>query len=81
MPPGPRARQAQLLLTEATIELEEYDQARMICLDFLNGGIDDATTRQQALSLLGKCYTELNQHDKAALAYAGIFDSAGSERN
>ncbi len=81
MPPGPETLQAQLLLAEATVKLEEYDQARITCLDFLNSGINDPTIQQQALSLLGRCYTELNLHDKAALAYAGIFDRAVLERN
>ncbi|MCK5172303.1 MAG: tetratricopeptide repeat protein, partial [Planctomycetes bacterium] len=81
MPPGPKALQAQLLLAEATMELQEYAQVRITCLNLLNSGVNDPAMRQQALSLLGKSYTELDQHDKAALAYAGIFDKAGSERN
>lgn len=76
LPPGPLSQQANLLLAEVSMKLNENKQAKDVCLQLLSRSIDDEI-KQKALNLLGRIYTRLKQHDKAALAYAGIFDKIG----
>jgi tetratricopeptide (TPR) repeat protein len=76
LPPGPLSQQANLLLAEVSMKLNNNKQAKNVCLRLLSGGIDNEI-KQKALNLLGQIYTQLKQHDKAALAYAGIFDKIG----
>ena len=76
LPPGPLSQQANLLLAEVSMKLNKNKQAENVCLQLLSGGIDDEI-KQKASNLLGQIYTQLKRHDKAALAYAGIFDKTG----
>jgi len=76
LPAGPLSQQANLLLAEVSMKLNKNKQAEDVCLQLLSGGTDDEI-KQKASNLLGQIYTQLKRHDKAALAYAGIFDKIG----
>ncbi len=74
--PGPHARQASLLLIDITRQLAQYDQAKLLCLQFLNQTSSDLPEYKRGLTLLGQIYTHLKEHDKAAMAFVGIFDKS-----
>lgn len=74
--PGFHARQASLLLIDITQRLAQYDQAKLLCLQFLNQTSGDLPEYKRGLSLLGQIYTHLKEHDKAALAFVGIYDKS-----
>jgi len=77
LPSGHQARQARLLLAEVSMKLGQNERAKNVCLQLLRSPDIEDETRQQALNLLGGIYTGLNQHNNAALAYAGLFDKKG----
>ena len=77
LPVGSTANEARLLLAHVSLELGQLDRARDICLKFLSTDDYSNEDKNKAVNLLGKVYTRLNQHDKAALAYAGILDAKG----
>ncbi len=72
--PGPYARQASLLLIDINQRLGQYDQAKLLCLQFLNQTAEDLPEYKRGLALLGEIYTKLKEHDKAAMAFVGVFD-------
>ena len=75
LPVGPTANEARLLLVQVCLDLGQLDRARDICLKFLSTDDYSNEDKNRAVNLLGKVYTRLNQHDKAALAYAGMLDT------
>ncbi len=77
LPAGLPARQANLLLAEVSMKLGQNERARSVCLQLLRSPDIDDEIRREALNLLGRIYTGLNQHDNAAMAYAGLFDKTG----
>ena len=77
LPPGELTQQANLLLVDVSIKMGNYRQAKDICLKLL-GYIEKGEMRDQAGNMLGKIYTHLGQYDKAALAYAGVYDTKGA---
>jgi TolA-binding protein len=74
---GVLAQQANLLLAEVSMKLGENKQAKDVCLQLLarTGGDE---IKSGAFDLLGQICTRLEQHDEAALAYAGIFNPTGA---
>jgi len=77
MPAGLEAQQANLLLANVSMKLGQKERARDICLKLLRSPDIDDEIHRDALNLLGRIYTGLNQHDNAAMAYAGLFDKTG----
>ncbi len=77
LPPGDLTQQANLLLVDVAVKMGNYSQAKEICLKLLSY-TDNSETKAQAGNLLGKIYTHFGQHDKAALAHAGIFSPVGA---
>jgi tetratricopeptide (TPR) repeat protein len=77
LPAGALSRETSLLLIDVTMRLNQYDQAKSLCLQFLNNTTGNVPEFKRALSLLGQIYSQLNEHDKAALAYVGVFDKLG----
>jgi len=73
LPKGDLSNQANLILIDIAIKLGDYEEAKYICLQFLSY-IENAEMKQKASNYLGQIYTKLNQMNKAALAFAGIFD-------
>lgn len=76
LPKGTLPNQANLLLIDIAIKLGDYEEAKYICLQFLSY-IENAEMKQKASNYLGQIYTKLNQMNKAALAFAGVFDQTG----
>ncbi|MHC5060367.1 MAG: tetratricopeptide repeat protein [Planctomycetota bacterium] len=74
LPPGLLAQQANLFLAELSMKLDAKERARDVCLQLLRSPDIDVQIQQDALNLLGRVYAGLNQHNNAALAYAGIFE-------
>ena len=74
LPAGLPARQANLLLAEVSMKLGQNERARDVCLQLLRSPDIDDEIRREALNLLGRIYTGLNQHNNAALAHAGLFE-------
>jgi tetratricopeptide (TPR) repeat protein len=77
LPPGLLAQQANLLLVDISMKLGQNEYARDICLQLLKSGNIDDQVQRNALNLLGRIYTGLNEHDNAAMAYAGLFAKTG----
>ncbi len=77
LPSGALSRETSLLLIDVTMRLNQYDQAKSLCLQFLNNTTGNVPEFRSALHLLGQIYTQLKEHDKAAMAYVGVFDSLG----
>jgi len=73
LPKGDLSNQANLILIDIAIKLGDYEEAKYICLQFLSY-IENTEMKQKASNYLGQIYTKLNQMNKAALAFAGIFD-------
>jgi hypothetical protein len=78
LPPGLLAQQANILLIDISMKLNENESARDVCLQLLRSPDIDDQIQHDALNLLGRIYTGLNQHNDAALAYAGLFEKMGS---
>lgn len=76
LPKGTLSNQANLILINTSIKLEDYEEAKYICLQFLSH-IENAEMKQKASNYLGQIYAKLNQMNKAALAFAGVFDQTG----
>ena len=76
LPKGTLLNQANLMLIDIAIKLGDYEEAKYICLQFLSH-IENAEMKQKASNYLGQIYTKLNQMNKAALAFAGIFEQTG----
>jgi hypothetical protein len=62
-------------MIRAMVELQEVDQAKDICLNFLNHGGYTEAEKNEALRMLAKMYTLTENHEKAARAFAGLFDA------
>ncbi len=77
LPPGLLAQQANLLLADISMKLDQNEHARDICLQLLKSGNIDDQVQRNALNLLGRIYTGLNEHNNAAMAYAGLFAKTG----
>ncbi len=67
---------ANIMLIDSCMKLKNYDQARYAALQYLNSQPPEKE-RKQVSNMLGRIYTKLDQLDKAALAYAGIFARTG----
>ncbi len=67
---------ANIILIDTCMKLKNYDQARHAALQYLNSQPPEKE-RKQVSNMLGRIYTKLDQLDKAALAYAGIFAKTG----
>jgi TolA-binding protein len=80
LPPSLSAQQANLLLAKVSMELGQNAQARDVCLVLLRNEDIDNEIKRDTLNLLGRIYTQLNQHNQAALAYAGLFDKTGGAK-
>jgi len=78
LPSGLPARQAGLLLAEVSMKLGQNEHAKDVCLQLLRSPDIEDEIRREALNLLGRIYTGLDQHDNAAMAYAGLFDKKGA---
>ena len=74
LPAGLLLQQAKLFLADIAIQLGEYEQAKQVCLQFLNQPGYDEQCRNEALELLGRPYANMDKPDEAALAYAGIYN-------
>ncbi|MBN1124148.1 MAG: hypothetical protein JXA82_04010 [Sedimentisphaerales bacterium] len=70
--PPELANEAHLLLAEVCLRLGDLSQTEDICLRFLQRHDVPVSQRNAAFEILGRVYTNKNQHDKAALAYAGL---------
>ena len=79
LPAGLLSQQAKLFLADTAIQLGEYEQAKQVCLQFLNQAGYDEQNRNEALDLLGRAYANMDKPDKAALAYAGIYNQTKVE--
>jgi TolA-binding protein len=77
LPPGLLAQQANLLLADISMKLGQNKRARDLCLQLLKSGNIDDQVQRNALNLLGRIYTGLNEHNNAAMAYAGLFAKMG----
>jgi TolA-binding protein len=77
LPPGLLAQQANLLLADISMKLDQNEHARDVCLQLLRSPDIDDKIQRDALNLLGRIYTGLNEHDSAAMAYAGLFAKMG----
>ena len=80
LPLGPAANEARLLLVQVCLKLGKLDRARDICIKFLDTEDYSNEDKNRAMNFLGEIYTSLKQHDKAALAYAGILNARGIKR-
>ncbi len=80
LPPSLSAQQANLLLAKVSMELGQNAQARDVCLVLLRNEDIDNEIKRDTLNLLGRIYTQLNQHNQAALAHAGLFDKTGGAK-
>ncbi|MBE0534910.1 MAG: tetratricopeptide repeat protein [Phycisphaerae bacterium] len=76
MPVDGERQQAAIFLAELCYRLNDYDHAADVCLGLLRQKIADKTISEKANEILGSCYTEMKQYEKAALAYAGVHDVA-----
>ena len=77
LPEGTESWQAYLLLAKVSTKLGNYVEAKDTCMKLLDQDTEDQAIRRDALALLGRIYSQMNQHDKAALAYAGVYNSTG----
>jgi tetratricopeptide (TPR) repeat protein len=77
LPPGKDLCDAYLLMAEVSIKLDDARTAEQTCLRLLAAEPKDESVRRDAFKLLGKAYSDLQLHEKAALAYAGLTDNTG----
>jgi len=80
LPSGDERQQAQLLLADVCMRLEQYDQSIEACLDLLATGVHDKAISDRAREIMGLCYTALKQYERAALAYAGVNNNVIEEK-
>ena len=64
---------------KSSLGMSGYEFAMMGAklVNFLKSGNIDDQVQRNALNLLGRIYTRLNEHDSAAMAYAGLFAKMG----
>jgi tetratricopeptide (TPR) repeat protein len=67
--PGPRAARAELHLAEIALRLKRPDECLTRCRKTLS--IADATTRTDAVRLMGQAYTQKGDHAAAARCFSG----------
>jgi TolA-binding protein len=77
LPAGPERQRACLLFADLCLRLKDYGQAADACIQLLGEQIDEKDVIARAHEILGACYANMNQYEKAALAYAGIHDMNG----
>jgi tetratricopeptide (TPR) repeat protein len=75
--PGVRSQEASILLAEISLKLGNLAEARDTCDKLLAQDIEDESLRKEALLLLGRAHDRMEEHDKAALVYAGAPTAKG----
>jgi len=78
LPAGDIAVEANLLLAEVCVELKDYVRVEIVC-DQIRSNSNEPHIEKKISSLLGKMYMTINEPEKAALAYAGIYGITGAE--
>ena len=78
LPVGDIAVEANLLLAEVCVELKDYIRVEVVCNQILSNS-NEPHIEKRISSLLGKMYMTMNEPEKAALAYAGIYNVRGAE--
>ena len=77
LPAGTLSHRAGYLMAQIAFQNARYDQAESLCQETLRLGVQDESLRQQLYGLLGTIYTTQKAYDRAALAYAGLWEQAG----
>ena len=77
LPAGTPSHRAGYLMAQIAFQNARYDQAESLCQETLRLGVQDESLRQRLYGLLGSIYTTQKAYDRAALAYAGLWEQAG----
>ena len=78
LPVGDIAIEANLLLAEVCVELKDYVRVEIVC-DQVRSSSNEPHIEKKISNLLGKMYMTINEPEKAALAYAGVYGVTGAE--
>jgi TolA-binding protein len=78
LPAGDIAIEANLLLAEVCVELKDYVRVEIVC-DQIRNSSNEPHIEKRISDLLGKMYMTMNEPEKAALAYAGVYGVTGAE--
>ena len=74
LPVGVETQRAGFLLAKIAYLKQDNEQAKSLCLEVLDLGVEDEPLRRQIYDLLGEIYTSEKAFDRAALAYAGLLE-------
>lgn len=77
LPAGTMSHRAGYLTAQIAFQDARFDQAETLCRETLRLGVEDESLRQRLYALLGSIYTTQKAYDRAALAYAGLWEQAG----
>ena len=67
---------ANIEIAQISLELAEYQETVDICTSLLSSPMPDEI-RRSTLAILGSAYKQQKEFEKAALAYAGIYNETG----
>lgn len=73
---GKQALETNIRIAQANIDLAKYQESVDICMSLLSSPLPD-DIRHNTLAVLGSAYKGQQEYEKAALAYAGIYDETG----